>query len=94
MKTAVAIAIICMASALAFPLGAEPRCSCVANGRDYELGETACLSVGGRTFLAQCARVLNNTSWKKIADECPQASIRPSPAIKAKAGGTGSVLGG
>ena len=59
--------------ALAFaapaPVLAAP--ACLANGKSFNVGETACLTVAGESHLARCDMVLNNTSWTKVKDECP-----------------------
>jgi hypothetical protein len=50
-------------------------CSCVnRDGIKFGLGQTACLYVDGRSYLALCELNLNVTSWKKLDDSCPQAS--------------------
>lgn len=55
---------------LAGPAWADPNCKCRYFGQRYELGTVMC--VMGR--LSRCVMVLNNTSWKPIADGCPQAN--------------------
>ncbi|RWA75636.1 hypothetical protein EN836_11515 [Mesorhizobium sp. M1C.F.Ca.ET.193.01.1.1] len=59
------------------PVVAAP--ACLANGKSFEVGETACLTVGGKSHLARCDMVLNNTSWTKIKDECPGEVPKPHP---------------
>ncbi len=55
---------------------AGPNCKCRFNGTTYKLGEIACI----RGKLSQCELNLNNTSWKTLADECPQArNYTPKP---------------
>ena len=50
------------------------NCTCVANGTRVELGRLFCIKTSsGKEFLARCERVLNNTSWKRIQDDCPTA---------------------
>ncbi|MFZ1680260.1 MAG: hypothetical protein WAT70_04510 [Rhizobiaceae bacterium] len=70
------------------PLAAhgEPvrQCSCRAYGADHALGATICIRASSGSYLARCEMVLNNTSWKKIGDSCPQASLR-QPASKVMA---------
>lgn len=50
---------------------AGPNCKCRFNGTMYKLGEIACI----RGKLSKCELNLNNTSWKKIANECPQVEL-------------------
>lgn len=45
--------------------------ACLANGKSFKIGETACLTIAGESHLARCDMVLNNTSWTKINDDCP-----------------------
>lgn len=53
---------------------AQPDCFCVANGKRVAEGATACIRPGtAAAFLARCDRVLNNTSWTKLRDGCPEA---------------------
>ena len=67
--------------ALAFtapaPLLAAP--TCLANGKSFNVGEMACLTVADQSHLARCDMVLNNTSWTKIKDECPGEAPKPHP---------------
>jgi hypothetical protein len=41
------------------------------------LGQTACLTVGGKTFTARCAMSLNVMTWRKVADGCFTAQVPP-----------------
>lgn len=54
---------------------ADPNCRCRLYGEYYELGATMCI----RGNLRRCEMNLNNTSWKQIADFCPQANLQPLP---------------
>lgn len=54
---------------------ADPNCRCRLYGEYYELGTTLCI----RGNLRRCEMNLNNTSWKQIADFCPQANLQPLP---------------
>jgi hypothetical protein len=70
MKLTLAILLSLTATAVA----AEPDCFCVANGKRVPEGNTVCIHPGSTSaFLARCERVLNNTSWTKIRDGCPEA---------------------
>ena len=48
-----------------------PDCYCTdSTGARVELGETICLSVDGREFLAQCQMSLNNPMWREMQSGC------------------------
>ena len=64
-----------LAGALAAPAAADPNCKCRFQGTRYELGTVMCIM--GK--LARCEMLLNNTSWKPIANTCPQASAPMTP---------------
>ncbi len=67
------------AVALSPPGIASATCTCVNKGGAlYELGERVCIRVNGKAYLAECQMNLNNTSWQKVADECPIASLSGS----------------
>ena len=50
---------------------AGPNCTCRFSGQNYKTGEIACI----RGKLSRCEFVLNNTSWKTIAETCPQVTL-------------------
>ncbi len=54
-----------------------PPCTCRADGRVFQLGETTCLRTPQGPRLARCVMVINNTSWAPEAASCPAASLRP-----------------
>jgi hypothetical protein len=54
--------------------GAGQGCKCRNAGLSYDLGEVVCI----RGQLARCEMFLNNTSWKIIAETCPETRA-PSP---------------
>ena len=54
----------------ATPAFADPEC--LANGKSFQIGQIACLTLAGKSHLARCDMVLNNTSWTKIRDDCPE----------------------
>lgn len=56
------------------PTPGRGDCQCLANGRTFHHGDIACLQLPEGPELAQCGMVLNNSSWKKIQDGCPEAS--------------------
>ena len=48
-----------------------PDCFCTdSSGQRVEQGQTACLRVDGREFIARCAMSLNSPAWRKVQDEC------------------------
>jgi len=47
------------------------NCKCRNRGIMFELGETSCLRVDGRHYLARCEMKLNVSSWTKLQDGCP-----------------------
>ena len=71
--------------ALAGPAGAHD-CQCRFSGQTYNQGDTVCM----RGQVAQCGMYLNNSSWKVVADACPQAAsprprqlaISPVPVVR------------
>ncbi|TIQ32234.1 MAG: hypothetical protein E5X48_25995 [Mesorhizobium sp.] len=66
-----------LALAFAAPASVAAAQACLANGKSFKVGETACLTVAGESHLARCDMVLNNTSWTKVKDECPGESQTP-----------------
>lgn len=78
--------LIAAAAMLAATAGtAEPRdfhCTCRAgDGSKHELGQTVCIRVGGKPYLARCETSLNVTTWHKIQDGCPEASLSAWPQL-------------
>lgn len=71
---------ILVASALFFmisgPAFAGPECTCRYEGGDVAEGETVCMRTANGMTMARCEKVLNNTSWKFLGEECPQASLQ------------------
>lgn len=72
---------------------AASTCACInRDGQEVPLGEIACLTVGGKSFLARCAMSLNVLTWRRVQDGCvvSQAPYPFSPAPQiAKAPRTG-----
>ena len=64
-----------LAMAAATPAFAAQEC--LANGKSFQLGQVACLTIAGQSHLARCDMVLNNTSWTKIQDSCPENTLAP-----------------
>ncbi|MEF0939075.1 hypothetical protein [Rhizobium sp. BR 362] len=79
----VVIALIASAPALG---GKDCYCK-NTDGKLHAVGEIACLTVDGKSYLAQCEMNLNVTSWSKLQDGCPvterspwqQSAWRPQP---------------
>ncbi|ESX74222.1 MULTISPECIES: hypothetical protein [unclassified Mesorhizobium] len=72
------LALCTCAAALAF--GAMPAVAaplCLANGKSFQIGQMACLTLAGQSHLARCEMVLNNTSWTKQRDGCPENTLAP-----------------
>ena len=60
---------------------AYPECYCTNRGERVELGEVACLRVGGQAFTARCAMSLNNPAWRRVREGCaPDGLSRLAPA--------------
>ena len=70
-RLTIMVALMMLATPL--PASADPNCRCRLFGEYYEIGATVCI----RGNLRRCEMNLNNTSWKQIADFCPQASLAP-----------------
>jgi len=68
-------------AAMATPAAADPDCKCRFAGERYGLGTVMCI----RGKLARCEMYLNNSSWKTIADACPQVSAPLPPLVDAAA---------
>lgn len=60
------------------PASAGQDCECIGNGKRIKEGGVICLQIGSsQRYLARCERNLNNTSWKKISDNCPVSQVSP-----------------
>ncbi|MBZ9677240.1 hypothetical protein [Mesorhizobium sp. ES1-1] len=62
---------------MAAPAAALAGQECLANGKSYQVGQAACLTIAEKSQLARCEMVLNNTSWTKIGDTCPNQTMAP-----------------
>ncbi len=61
------------------PGGKVTECYCTnASGARIELGETICLHVDGKLFMAQCQMSLNVPMWRKLQDGCAVSSLQSS----------------
>ncbi|MFK7868040.1 MAG: hypothetical protein AB8B58_02250 [Roseobacter sp.] len=53
------------------PSGKTVPCYCTDTaGSRIELGETICLQVDGRMFMAQCQMSLNVPMWREVQEGC------------------------
>ena len=62
-------------------------CYCTdKSGGRVELGETICLHVDARSFIAQCQMSLNNPMWREISEGCLSSALPqpPEPAVDAR----------
>lgn len=71
---------------IAGPALAGPNCTCRMAGKTYQEGEVACIRLSGDAYTARCEMNLNTTSWKKIADGCPTASLRSPQTVQSVRG--------
>ena len=62
-----------LAATMTVGAAAGPGCKCRSAGQSYDLGAVVCI----RGQLARCEMFLNNTSWKIIADSCPETRLLP-----------------
>jgi hypothetical protein len=51
----------------------QPECVCRAQGRTFEVGESACLRTAMGARVALCGMVQNNTSWHFTEQPCPES---------------------
>lgn len=81
LMAAVSAVMITPAPAAAQSAGALD-CYCTdSSGARVELGEMICLTVGGRSFVAQCQMSLNVPMWREVGQICPAARGRPAPLL-------------
>ena len=71
-----AIALVAVLDALLSSAAAD--CTCRAQGRDFQLGQTVCLTTPNGARLATCGMVLNNSSWQ-FSDAPCTVSVAPPP---------------
>lgn len=78
--------ILCLMAAPALadvtsPSGKTVECYCTdTQGARVELGETICLRVDGRAFMAQCDMSLNVPIWRDTGTGCLSSSL-PQPLL-------------
>ena len=54
-------------------------CTCSHKGAKTPEGQLACIKTSSGMQMAQCSRVLNNTSWKFLGTPCPTARYHQAP---------------
>ncbi|MDG1354384.1 MAG: hypothetical protein P8P70_14690 [Sulfitobacter sp.] len=58
------------------PQGRTIDCYCTnTSGARIELGETICLQVDGRMFMAQCQMSLNVPMWREVQQGCATSQL-------------------
>ncbi len=63
------------------PGGKTVDCYCTdTQGLRVELGETICLVVDGRAFMAQCDMSLNVPIWRDTGSGCISSSLEEPPS--------------
>ena len=81
MKRAIALTCLIALPATAdvtSPSGKTVDCYCTDTQRNrIELGETICLQVDGRMFMARCAMSLNVPIWREVQEGCLSSSLSP-----------------
>lgn len=67
------------------PGGKVIDCYCTdRSGSRIELGETICLQVDGRMFMAQCQMSLNVPMWREVQEGCLSSGLlQPLPQTRA-----------
>lgn len=56
------------------------ECYCTnTSGHRVELGQTICLFVDGKAFMAQCQMSQNVPMWRKVEETCLSAHLSPIP---------------
>lgn len=58
--------------------GVPVDCYCTdKQGQRIEIGETICLQVDGRMFMAQCQMSLNVPMWREVSPGCLSSRLAP-----------------
>ena len=58
------------------PSGKTVECYCTdKTGSRIELGETICMQVDGRMFMAQCQMSLNSPMWREVQQGCLSSGL-------------------
>ena len=88
MRTLAALLLLAAPAAADQTIGGKTvDCYCTdSQGNRVEMGEMICLTVNGRSFMAQCQMSLNNPMWREISEGCLSSSLRErlQPAIDAR----------
>ena len=59
-----------------YPSGKTVDCYCTdRTGSRIELGQTICMQVDGRMFMAQCQMSLNVPMWREVEQGCLSSSL-------------------
>ncbi|MEO9780321.1 MAG: hypothetical protein ABJH07_13905 [Sedimentitalea sp.] len=68
------------------PGGKVQDCFCTdKSGARVDLGETICLHVDGRMFMAQCQMSLNVPMWREVSKGCVSSRLQSiDPALDAR----------
>ncbi|WP_299614447.1 hypothetical protein [uncultured Tateyamaria sp.] len=79
MKRMIILSLLVASPALAdvtSPSGKTVECYCTDKaGARIELGQTICLQVDGRMFMAQCQMSLNSPMWREVEEGCLSSSL-------------------
>jgi len=66
--------VLCAASIATAQTFAYPDCYCTdSRGARVDLGDQACLTINGRSFMAVCDMSLNNPIWRYSETPCPMS---------------------
>ncbi len=61
---------------ITLPDGKVIECFCTDSGGErVEMGQTICLYVDGRAFLARCEMSLNNPIWRDTGESCTSSFL-------------------
>lgn len=73
------------AADVTYPGGKTVDCYCTDRSHNrIEIGETICLQVDGRMFMAQCQMSLNVPMWREVQQGCLSSSLEGAePAFNA-----------
>ena len=77
MTIRIALCPIGLAFAMAAPAAALADQECLANGKSYQVGQVACLTIADQSHLARCDLGRNNPSGTKVGDSCPENTMAP-----------------
>jgi hypothetical protein len=67
------------------------ECTCRAPGRQFELGQTACLMSPKGPRLATCGMALNNTSWQFSESPCTLSDVSPASPARVQRASVGTA---